>query len=71
MIYRASKTNSNIFKVILTGILDPFLIDQFSGLNCFEKYSFYDCRLMEYYGYSEDEIQNLLKKTFSPNEKKL
>lgn len=60
MISSVSKTNYDIFKIILTGILDPLLRDQFSRLNSVEKYSFHDCRLMHYYGYTENEIKSLL-----------
>lgn len=40
MISAISKTNTTIFKIILTGILDPLIKDDFSGLNNFEKFSF-------------------------------
>jgi len=65
MISTISKTNTSIFKIILTGILDPLLKDQFSGLNSFEKFSFHNSRLMSYYGYSENEVWNLLETVFN------
>jgi len=45
---------------ILTGILNPFIPSLFSGVNNYEIFSFYDSKLIDFYGFNEEEIKNIL-----------
>lgn len=55
------KDNSHLDKAILTGILRVSKESLFSGLNNIETYSLLDSRYGEYFGFTEEEVLELLK----------
>ena len=66
------KNNEHIEKAIITGILKIANADLFSGLNSFAEYGVLDDKFARYFGFTNEEINDLLDKNleFSSMEEK-
>ncbi|CAG8708772.1 17058_t:CDS:2, partial [Racocetra fulgida] len=58
----ALKSNIYLEKAVLTGILRIAKVSLFSGLNNVAEYSLLDERFTEYYGFTQEEVNELLTK---------
>jgi len=61
------KDNSHLNKAILTGILRISKESLFSGLNNLKVYSLLNARYGQYFGFTEEEVYELLEKTHFEN----
>jgi len=57
----ALKTNVALSKAALTGILRISQANMFSGLNNLSVYTIFDREYTEYFGFTEEEVENLLE----------